>query len=385
MTQLPQPSFEAIAHSQSLIALIKTQIDNNKGWLSFRDVMDLALYTPELGYYTAGMQKFGAGGDFVTAPEISPMFAQTLANQTMQVLQTTGGSILELGAGTGKLARDSLLALAEQDCLPDWYFILEVSSHLRAVQQETLAALPETLLNRIMWLDALPTDFTGVIVGNEVLDALPVHLVGRENGAIFERGVTVADDQLTWKDQPIGDDRADLLSAVEVLALPDHYLTEICLEASALINSLCDCLSAGAIIMVDYGFDVSTYYHPQRNEGTLMCHFQQYAHSDPLINVGLQDITAHVNFTQIAQAGFDQSLRVAGYTTQMQFLMNCGILQMMEKIDPEDVANYAPMASGVQKLLSPTEMGELFKVIMLTTGFDAPCLGFVQGDKTHTL
>lgn len=383
MTQLPQPSFEAIAHSQSLIEVIKTQIDDNKGWLSFRDVMDLALYAPELGYYTAGMQKFGAGGDFVTAPEISPMFAQTLANQTIQVLQSTGGSILELGAGTGKLARDTLLALAEKDCLPEQYLILEVSSHLRTVQKETLAELPESLLNRVEWLTELPEAFTGVIVGNEVLDALPVHLVGRERGAIFERGVMVADDQLVWKDQPISTDKADLLSAVE--ALPDHYLTEVCLEASALINSLCDCLSAGAIIMVDYGFDASTYYHPQRNEGTLMCHYQQYAHSDPLINIGLQDITAHVNFTQIAQAGFDQSLRVAGYTTQMQFLMNCGILQAMEKVDPADVTTYAPMASGVQKLLSPTEMGELFKVIMLTKGFDGPCIGFIQGDKTHTL
>ncbi len=384
MTQLPQPSFDAIAHSQSLIEVIKTQIDDNKGWLSFCEVMDLALYAPTLGYYSAGMQKFGAGGDFVTAPEISPMFAQTLANQTMQVLQTTGGNILELGAGTGKLARDSLLALAGQDCLPEHYFILEVSSHLRTVQQETLAALPEDLLTRVEWLSALPEHFTGVIVGNEVLDALPVHLVGRQNGAIFERGVTILDDQLVWKDQPI-DDRADLLSAVEVLELPDNYLTEVCLEASALINSLCDCLSAGAIILVDYGFDASTYYHPQRNEGTLMCHYQQYAHSDPLINLGLQDITAHVNFTQIAQAGFDQGLQVAGYTTQMQFLMNCGILQAMQAMDPADVAEYAPMASGVQKLLSPTEMGELFKVIMLTKGFDAPCLGFVHGDKTHTL
>ena len=197
--------------------------------------------------------------------------------------------------------------------------------------------------------------------------------------------MTVADDQLVWKDQPVSTDKAGLLSAVEALALPDHYLTEVCLEASALINSLCDCLSSGAIVMVDYGFDVNTYYHPQRNEGTLMCHYQQYAHSDPLINIGLQDITAHVNFTQIAQAGFDQGLRVAGYTAQMQFLMNCGILQAMEKVDPVDVATYAPIACGVQKLLSPTEMGELFKVIMFTKGFDAPCIGFIQGDKTHTL
>lgn len=386
MTQLPTPSATAIAHSETLTNLIKRQIETQQGWISFRDFMHLALYAPELGYYAAGMQKFGAGGDFVTAPEMAPIFAQTVANQIAQVLKSTGGSVLELGAGTGKLARDTLLALAHMETLPEQYFILEVSSHLRAVQEETLKkALPDALFDKVVWLTALPKAFTGVVVGNEVLDALPVHLLSHAEEEILAHGISVKDGQLAWQKQPLAADQMVLRNAVQALDLPDNYTVEVCIEATALINSISECLTAGAILMVDYGFDANTYYHPQRGQGTLMCHYQQYAHDNPLINIGLQDITAHVNFTQVAQAGFDQGLRVAGYTTQAQFLMNCGILQMMERTDPTDVAQYAPLASSVQKMLSPTEMGELFKVIMLTKGFDDPCVGFVQGDKTHTL
>ncbi len=384
MTTLPKPSFEEVAHSAELITQIKQQITASDGWINFRDFMQQALYAPTLGYYTAGKQKIGRGGDFVTASEISPLFAEMVAHQMTQVLQTTGGSVLELGAGTGKFTEQALLAMAEGQYLPEQYIILEVSDHLRYVQQEGLQqALPADLLARVKWVKTLPEDFIGVIFGNEVLDALAVQLITKKGDQYYERGVAIEDERFVWQDQPL--DSSALLDKAKVLDLHGDYVTEVCFEAEALMNSLSECLHTGAVLMVDYGFDQATYYHPQRNQGTLMCHYQQYAHDDPLVYIGLQDITAHVDFTQIAQAGFDQGLRVAGYTTQMQFLMNCGILQAMQRVDPNDVQHYAPMASGVQKLLSPTEMGELFKVMMLTKGFDAPCIGFMQGDKTHTL
>ncbi|NOT15787.1 MAG: class I SAM-dependent methyltransferase [Methylotenera sp.] len=383
MSSLPIPNAQAQAHSQQLALLIQHQVSQNNGWISFADFMHMALYTPNLGYYSGGAKKFGMGGDFVTAPEISPLFAQTLANQAAQVLLETQGNILELGAGTGKLAADLLLRLQEIKQLPAQYFILEVSAHLRQVQQENLQKLlPAYLFKRIAWLERLPSNFVGLMLGNEVLDAIPVHLIYHSNQVLCERGVAF-DHGFVWQDQAIP--AGQFFDEISAYALPSDYLTEVCPAAAGLIHSLAQALQRGVILMLDYGFSAREYYHPQRNQGTLMCHYQHYAHTDPLIYVGLQDMTAHVNFTQIALAGEAHGIRLAGYASQAQFLMNCGILDVMSQVSPHDMAQYAPLAAAAQKLLSPAEMGDLFKAIALSKNFDEPLLGFTQGDKSHTL
>lgn len=387
MTPLPIPSPEAQKHSRQLVELIQEKIRSEGGWIDFATFMHMALYTPGLGYYSAGSQKFGKGGDFVTAPEISSLFGQALASQLAQVLEITRGDILELGAGTGKLAADILLQLNAWNCLPKHYYILEVSDHLRHVQREQLRnKLPKDIFSKVIWLSTLPSAINGVIIGNEVLDAIPVHLVGRKQAGLFERVVTLSDEldqSFAWMDVPL---KADgLLKAVENLQLPDDYLTELNPAANGLIVSLADILQHGVILMIDYGFSAAEYYHPQRNQGTLMCHYQQLAHSDPLVYAGLQDITAHVDFTEIAQGGVNHGMQLAGFCSQAQFLMNCGILDAMTQVSPTDIANYAPLAAAVQKLLSPAEMGDLFKVIALSKDVDEPLMGFARGDKSHTL
>lgn len=383
MASLPIPSAQAQAHSAQLQSLIQQHIQQQGGWIDFATFMHMALYTPSLGYYSGGAKKFGFGGDFVTAPEISPLFAQALAKQVAQVLQMTQGDILELGAGTGKLAADLLLKLAELDTLPTHYYILEVSDYLRQVQREHLKqTLPTALFEKLIWLDTLPTAFRGVILGNEVLDAIPVHIVGKQQGMLIERGV-VWQDGFAWEDKPLTD--GQLFNDVAALELPEGYITELSPAATGLIHSLANCLTHGVIVMLDYGFGASEYYHPQRRAGTLMCHFQHHAHDNPLLYVGLQDITAHVNFTAIAEAAVTQQLGVLGYLNQANFLINCGLLQLLERTSPEDMQVYTPMVSAAQKLLSPAEMGELFKVILLGKGINEPLIGALQGDKRHTL
>ncbi len=387
MSSLPIPNADAQAHSQQLALLIQDSISQHGGWLSFADFMQMALYTPSLGYYSGGAKKFGVGGDFVTAPEISPLFAQAFANQVAQVLIETQGDVLELGAGSGKLAVDLLLSLQALNQLPSHYYILEVSAYLRQVQLETMQkSLPEALFERVVWLDTLPADFVGVMLGNEVLDAVPVHLVYKPTPAdsqlLYERGVSF-NGSFYWQDQPLASGEIfDLANAHE---LPDDYLTEISPAAIGLVSSLGSSLKHGAIMMVDYGFSAREYYHPQRNLGTLMCHYQHYAHIDPLVYVGLQDITAHVDFTSVADAGEHNGLELMGFCSQAQFLMNCGILEIMSQVSPHDMARYAPLAAAAQKLLSPAEMGDLFKVIALGKGLNQALIGFSSGDKSHTL
>ncbi len=387
MTTLPKPSAYAEKHSEQLGLLIQDRIEKAAGWIDFSQFMQLALYAPGLGYYSAGSQKFSQlqkdGGDFVTAPEISPLFGQTLAQQAAQIFQIMRGDLLELGAGTGKLTAELLLTLAELNSLPQQYFILEVSEHLRQVQRETLQAkLPKHLLQRVQWLSALPSNFNGVVLANEVLDAIPVHIVHATEQGLCERGVAWQDG-FVWQDKVL--EQAPLLALAQQQHLPGGYLTEFCPAASALMASLALSLQRGAIILIDYGFSAREYYHPQRNQGTLMCHYQHYAHTDPLINVGLQDITAHVDFTRMAYAGVEQGLSLAGYCSQAQFLMNAGILQLMAQVSPQDVSRYAPLAAAAQKLLSPAEMGDLFKVMAFTKNLSEPLIGFSRGDKSHTL
>lgn len=384
MTALPQPTPEALAHSADLTALIQSEIETAGGWLGFDRYMHLALYAPGLGYYSAGLEKFGEGGDFVTAPEISPLFGRCLARQAAQILAITGGNLLELGAGSGKLAIDMLKELDRIGQLPEQYLILEVSAYLCEKQKNTIyAELPLRLSQKIVWLDAMPTTFTGMVVGNEVLDATPVHLVAWHDNGISERGVAIKNGQFVWHDQPLTG--GPLFDAARELSLPAGYVGEIPLTADGLIASLSAMLEKGVILMLDYGFPRREFYHPHRAQGTLMCHYRHQAHDDPFVYPGLQDITAHVNFTGIAEAAVGQGATLLGYTSQTQFLINCGITDFLSEISPADVAAYLPLAAQAQKLVSPAEMGELFKAIALSKAYNEPLLGFARGDKRHTL
>jgi len=383
-TGLPEPTPDALAHSQQLADLIRENIHSSSGWISFAEFMQLALYAPGLGYYSAGAKKFGKDGDFVTAPEISPLFAQSLAKQAAQVLQQTQGSILELGAGSGRLALELLLELQSLEQLPQQYLILEVSAQLRQQQRETLEQhLPAGLLARVLWLDALPTKFNGLVLGNEVLDAVPVHIVKRQPAGLCELGVGADTQGFVWGEQALT--AGQLYAAANRLELAPDYTTELCPAAGALLASLAAMLESGVILMIDYGFSQREYYHPQRSEGTLMCHYRHFAHGDPFLYPGLQDITAHVDFTAMAEVGLEQGMQLLGYCGQAQFLINCGITDILARVSPHDIKRYAPLASQAQKLLSPAEMGELFKVIALGKGVTEDLVGFSRGDRRHTL
>jgi SAM-dependent MidA family methyltransferase len=383
MSSLPPPSPEALAHSACLAEAIRHEIAQAGGWLSFARYMELALYAPGLGYYSAGAEKLGEGGDFVTAPEISTLFGRCVARQAAQVLAAVGGSVLELGAGSGKLAVDVLNELDRLGQLPERYCILEVSGDLRARQQRLIQAnLSPALAERVSWLDVLPEAFTGVVLGNEVLDAVPVHLVAWKGEGLYERGVGFEDGRFVWRDRALT--QGPLLEAASQLDVLPEHLSEISLAASGLVMSLARMLEKGAVILVDYGFPRREFYHPHRAQGTLMCHYRHQSHDDPLIYPGLQDITAHVDFTAAAEAAVDGGASLMGYCSQTQFLINCGITSLLSEVSPNDAAAYLPLAAQAQKLLSPAEMGELFKAIAFGKGLQ-PLLGFAGGDKRHTL
>ncbi len=381
---LPVPSPEAQAHSAKLVALIAAEIQNNGGWLPFSRYMELALYAPGLGYYTAGARKFGEAGDFITAPELSSLFGRTLARQLVQIMQASSPYILELGAGSGKLAVDILSELEVLGELPERYAILEVSADLRQRQQQLIAERLPHLAEKVRWLDALPDEISGAVIGNEVLDALPVHLVHWQAAGIVERGLSLTESgQLCWQDRPITDPA--LLAAAQRIQVPDDYLSELPLAANGLITSLGQRLQHGALLFIDYGFGAREFYHPQRDRGTLMCHYRHYAHDDALFLPGLQDITAHVDFTAVAEAGIDAGLAFLGYTSQAYFLLNCGITELLNQVSPDDLKAYAPLSGQVQKLTSPAEMGELFKVIAFGKGLEIPLKGYARGDLSRML
>lgn len=380
---LPVPSAEALAHSTRLHELIQREIAAQGGWIPFPRFMELALYAPELGYYTAGAHKFGAAGDFITAPELSPLFGRTLARQLMEVMQASAPHLLELGAGSGKLALDILAELERRDALPESYSILEVSADLRQRQQALIRGHLPHLAARVQWLDTLPETFNGAVFGNEVLDALPVHLVRWRGGGILERGVSTEDNRFVWADRPPQNDT--LHDIAQGIAVPDDYLSEVSLAARGLVASLCERLQQGALIFVDYGFGAREYYHPQRTRGTLMCHYRHHAHDDPFYLPGLQDITAHVDFTAIAETAVDHGTHFLGYTSQAHFLLNNGITDFLQEVSPQDSRAYAPLSAQLQKLSSPAEMGELFKVMALGKGLEQPLSGFLRGDLSRLL
>ncbi|MGD9787717.1 MAG: class I SAM-dependent methyltransferase [Sulfuricellaceae bacterium] len=383
MAPLPAPSPDALHHSERLATLIGEEIAAAGGWLSFARYMDLALYAPGLGYYAAGAHKLGAAGDFVTAPELSVLFGRTLARQAAQVLETTGGDILEIGAGTGKLARDLLRRLETLGRLPRRYAILEASADLKQRQHDFLAREVPHLVERVEWLAGLPAAFTGLILGNELLDALPAHVVAWRDGKICERGVAVENGKFVWRERPA--ENPALLDAARKIDVADGYVSEIGLAAPDLVRALGERLERGALLFLDYGFGHAEYYHPQRHQGTLMCHYRHHAHDDPFFLPGLQDITVHVDFSAIAEAGTATGLDLLGYTSQAHFLLNCGLTDLLAEVSPLDTAAFLPLANQAQRLLSPAEMGELFKVIALGRGIEPPLSGFVQGDKRYAL
>lgn len=340
------------------------------GWLPFDAFMAQALYAPGLGYYANDSRKFGAlpasGSDFVTAPELTPLFGRALAAQVAEALKHTGtDEIWEFGAGSGALASQLLDALGDP---VRRYTIVDLSGSLRERQQAALAAHGD----RVQWVSELPDHFNGVVVGNEVLDAMPVQLLVRQQGAWHERGVALDGDALTFTDRPTA------LRPPLAIDGPHDYLTEIHPQAEAFVATLADRLERGAAFFLDYGFPESEYYHPQRHMGTLMCHYRHLADTNPLLQVGEKDITAHVNFTGIALAAQEAGLGVLGYASQARFLMNCGLLAQLESATLQQRAQ-------AQKLLTEHEMGELFKVLGLFKGEPWEALGFAQGDRTHTL
>jgi len=426
LAHLPPPSPEAQALSDQLCALIADEVSASGGWISFARYMELALYAPGLGYYSAGSRKLGRDGDFVTAPEISPLFARCLARQLAQLSKYGLNTVLELGAGSGALAAELLLEMDKLGCAPDAYLILELSADLRERQRACISERAHALLARVHWVDVLPAGFEGVIIANEVLDATPAHRIRTSDQSVTEIGVACApalhlplqgegrdggggshggiklhphptpplegegtskhsDDQAIRFVSASRSASGELLAAASQLNLPPDYESEINLTSRALVASLARMLARGVMLFIDYGFPAHEYYHPQRNHGTLMCHYRHHAHDDPFCLVGLQDITTHVDFSAIAKAAQRAGAQVLGYTSQANFLINCGITDLLAMTPADDARAYAPLAAQVQKLTSPAEMGELFKAIALGKGIDAPLIGFVRGDRSHTL
>lgn len=357
-----------------------------KSDLAFVDFMHLALYSPDCGYYCGGLQKFGVHGDFITAPELTPLFGQTLANQVQQIFSTLNRpALLEFGAGSGRLAVDMLQQLESLNCLPEFYYILEVSPDLQQRQQALIKEQIPHLSERVIWLTQWPRQpFNGVIIANEILDAMPVHRFLQTAEGIHESHISLnSSDQPIEIYRPCSDSR--LLSYLQQ-ALPESlvpYQSEANLFVDGWIKECAALLQQGAMILVDYGFPRHEYYHPDRNQGTLMCHYQHRAHSNPLLHIGQQDITAHVDFTHVAEAADAAGFHVAGYTSQAAFLLANGLLNLLETIPDQKALINARQA--VKKLIQPDEMGELFKVMALTKGLDLDLNGFQLQDKRAKL
>lgn len=387
-SRLPEPSDDAKAASHALSARIAAAIQQAGGWLPFVDYMDMALHLPGLGYYAGGSLKFGAAGDFVTAPELTPLFGQALAAQVAQVLDACAVSpaptfLLEVGAGSGRLAADLLLALEALDRLPERYAILELSGELRARQQQTIETAAPHLAARVVWLDALPERFSGCVIANELLDALPTHAVAWREAGPMERGVVMTATGFDWAERPAQGALATAMASLSVDALP--FVSEVSLATRHWVSEWGHRLSQGAVLLIDYGLPRHELYHPQRNQGTLRCHYRQRAHDNPFWWPGLSDITSHVDFTAVAEAGFDAGLDVLGYTSQASFLINCGLGELL-MARQESGGEQAVRANGaVQTLIAPGEMGELFKVIALGRGIDVLLRGFARGDRRHAL
>ena len=382
---LPDPDPQARAHSARVQAAIADEIDRSGGFIPFARYMEMALYAPGLGYYVAGARKFGAGGDFVTAPELTSFFGSTLALDLAAVLRTTERrEIVEFGAGSGRLAADVLESLARTDALPLRYAIVEPSPELRERQRETLRRLAADHAHRVEWPAAPPATIDGAVLMNEVLDAVPPRVLVRRGNRWLERGVVREGEGFALAERPLDDERVRALAA-ERFPPSGDYLSEINPAAETLVEDVGRRLRGGALIVIDYGFPRAEYYHPQRSAGTLMGHYRHRSHADPFLWPGLSDLTAHVDFTAIAEAGERAGLSVAGYASQASYLLSAGLLERLQAAGPVDSPAYLREASAVQTLTSPAEMGELFKVLALARSEGIDWRGFALADRSHRL
>jgi SAM-dependent MidA family methyltransferase len=380
---LPSPTPDEAQRSAQLAELIRRDIDAAGGAVDFSRFMNALLYTPQLGYYSGAQRKFGAAGDFVTAPELGELFGRCVAHQCADVLRALApADLLEVGAGSGALAATMLTELERRGALPERYRILELSAALRARQRETLERRTPQLLARVEWLDTLPPSFRGIIVGNEILDAMPVERFRITAAGVRQLQVTCDNGAFRWHER---DADPTVRRRIEPLQLGAGYESEVGLQAEAWMRSIATTLEAGVLLLFDYGFPRAEFYHPDRGGGTLMCHYRHRAHTDPLILPGLQDVTAHVDFSAVAAAGIDAGLALLGYGSQAMFLLGAGLAQFMGESDPGDVARHARLAHEVNRLTSPAEMGELFKVIALGRGADIRLSGFAMQDRRHRL
>jgi len=379
--QLPVPSVDAQEASKALVSQIEQEISQHGGWISFMRYMELALYAPQTGYYTGGAAKLGNAGDFTTAPEISSLFGAALARFMLQVLPQTSGELMEFGAGTGKLAVDLLTELHLHGHIPGRYYIVELSGELKKRQQLRLKDFPE-----VVWLDEMPSSFSGIVFGNEVLDAMPVQLVKKTVSGWQEVGVSWADGHFVWSERNLSNP-ADLDPIPNADLLPDDYVTELHTIARGFMSTVSRMIKAGGAglaLWIDYGFPAAEYYLHQRDQGTLMCHYRHHAHTEPFYWPGLQDITSHIDFSALCREGEKAGLELLTYCSQAHFLLNAGIGDVLMRVSPENPLQYLPEANALQKLVSPAEMGELFKVLIMGTGVCLP-EKMQQNNRQHRL
>lgn len=382
MPTMPIASEIEIQLSEQLKTKIIQAIHSSQGWISFDRFMEFALYDREFGYYNGNLRKFGEKGDFVTASEISSFFAKTMCIQFEEIFLSLDKNIIEIGAGSGKFALEVIQSLDSKKI--DHYFILEISHSLRKRQYELLIKnLPSHLFSKVQWIDKIPQEYNGIVFCNELLDALPVDLIKKSSGIPYQKGVGLENDLFVWKDKAIKD--LSTYDHINLESLPDNYLVEDAIHIKSWINNISESISKGVVIIIDYGFNHSEYFHEQRSQGTLMCHFKHHAHDNPLIQVGIQDITSHVNFSYVAREASSKGLHINGFISQANFLINCGILELLEKVNIEDSLLYMKSVSEIQKLLSPSEMGDLFKVMTIEKNIDINLVGLKNNNKVKTL
>lgn len=385
-SDLPVPEQDALMQSEKLVSHIKSLIKEQDGMIGFDEYMSAVLYEPGLGYYSAGSRKFGAEGDFVTAPEISSLFSQCLAYQCGQVLnELESGSIMELGAGTGAMARDLLLELEKLGLLPESYYILEVSADLKQRQQELLKETIPHLIERVIWLDSIPEEtFSGLILANEILDALVVKRFKKTGGSFKELKVALHNDEFIWHEDDADEEFEKVLTLLESELpepLPEAYISEVNTNIRGWLSGLDSLLQRGVMLFIDYGYSKQEYYHPDRIDGSLLCHYRHRVHADPFFYPGLQDLTTSVDFTAVAESADSLGLHISGYTNQAYFLFGCGLENLLADMATLDIKSQTELAQQIRKLTMPEEMGERFKVIALTKDFEQSLIGFSIVDQ----
>ena len=387
---LPSPDSKAQSHSEKLSAYIKKMIDRHGGSIGFDEYMDLVLYQQDLGYYSSGNQKFGPRGDFVTAPEISPLFSKCLASQCAQILgDFEDPCILEIGAGTGTMAKDLLLVLEKSNSLPEKYFIFEISSDLKLKQQKLLKQYIPRYIDRIIWIDSLPErKFNGLVLANEVLDALPVKRFKKESDLFKEVKVSFTGNDFYWVDAPASHELTNALEKIEdelLKPFPENYCSEININLKIWLDSIQSVMGKGVILFIDYGYSMSDYYHPERSDGNLLCYYRHHVHDDPFFYPGLQDITTSVDFTSVAKNAEEIGLNISGYTNQSYFLISCGLDDLVPDMSLLNTKSQTQISKELRTLLMPDEMGERFKFMALTKKYNKELLGFSKIDQRNQL